>query len=82
MCGVDQRSSKFPLIDLLCNYGADPDGSLVSALGHGEFDAAAAIGRAEDVRRLLPAAGRDPRHRALARAAQYGHVEIADYSPP
>ena len=34
------------------------------------------VGRLEDARRLLPAAGADDRHRALALAAQLGHVEV------
>lgn len=86
-----EHGVQIPLIDLLCDYGADPDGALVPALGHGEFDAvdalirrganvdlpaAAATGRTEDARRLLPTAGPEQRHRALAWAAQYGHVEI------
>jgi ankyrin repeat protein len=61
------------------------------ALTHGEFQAAeaslrrgarldlpaaAALGRTEDARNLLATAGGDHRHRALAWAAQHGHVEI------
>jgi ankyrin repeat protein len=38
--------------------------------------AAAGLGRLDDARRLLPAATADDRHRALALAAQHGHVEI------
>jgi ankyrin repeat protein len=38
--------------------------------------AAAGLDRLDDVRRLLPAATNDDRHRALALAAQLGHVEI------
>jgi hypothetical protein len=34
-CGVQR-----PLIDLLCDHGADPTDAMKSALGHGEFDAA------------------------------------------
>jgi ankyrin repeat protein len=79
------------LIDLLCDYGADPDGALDAALGHGEFEAAhalirrgahdglaaaAATGRTEDVRRMLAAADAADRHRALAWAAQYGYVDV------
>lgn len=79
-----------PLIDLLCDYGADPNSAANAAL-HGEFEAvdalirrgarmdfpvAAALGRLEDARRLLPAAGGRDRHLALALAAQFGHVEI------
>lgn len=86
-----EHNVQIPLIDLLCDYGADPDGAMVSALGHGEFDAveslirrganvnlpaAAAMGRVEDARRALLSANTDQRHRALAWAAQYGHAEI------
>jgi ankyrin repeat protein len=88
-CGV-----QIPLIDLLCEYGADPNGAMGSALGHGEFEAvdalirrgasidlagAAATGRLEEVRRALPNAGTDLRHRALAWSAQYGHTDIVRY---
>jgi ankyrin repeat protein len=38
--------------------------------------AAAGLGRLDDARRLLPDASSDDRHRALALAAQLGHVEI------
>jgi hypothetical protein len=38
--------------------------------------AAAGLGRAEDVRRLLPRATAEDRHVAMALAAQHGHVEI------
>jgi hypothetical protein len=85
-CGVQAR-----LIDLLCDRGADPNIAMHAALGHGEFDAvktligcgarvdlpvAAGLGRTEDVVRLLAEAGAEDRHRALALAAQFGHVEI------
>jgi hypothetical protein len=83
-CGV-----QIPLIDLLCDYGADPDLGMPGA--HGEFEAArallrrgarvdlpvaAALGRVEDARRLLPTASPEDRHRALALSAQFGHTEI------
>ena len=32
-----------PLIDLLCDYGADPAGAMMSALVHGEFEAVDAL---------------------------------------
>jgi hypothetical protein len=85
-CGV-----QVALIDLLCDRGANPKGALEAAIGHGEFEAvnaligrgarislpvAAALGRVEEARRLLPAAGREDRHCALAAAAQFGHVEV------
>jgi ankyrin repeat protein len=83
-CGV-----QIPLIDLLCDYGADPNRGMPGA--HGEFEAAgallrrgarvdlpvaAALGRVEDARRLLPNASPEDRHRALALSAQFGRTEI------
>jgi hypothetical protein len=80
-----------PLIDLLCDYGADADSALQATAPHGEFEAmlaliargarvtlpiAAAFGNLEQARQLLPAASGHDRHLALAFAAQYGHVEI------
>jgi hypothetical protein len=85
-CGV-----QLPLIDLLCDHGADPDSAIAVAAVHGEFEAieallqrgaqmslpvAAAVGRLEDARRLLRGADSQSRHRALALASQFGHVEI------
>lgn len=85
-CGV-----QIPLIDLLCDYGADPNRGIPGA--HGEFEAAgallrrgahvdlpvtAALGRVEDARRLLPRASPEDRHRALALSAQFGHTEIVN----
>jgi len=79
-----------PLIDLLCDFGADPNSAIHAAV-QGEFEAvdalirrgarvdlpvAAALGRLEDARRLLPAAGTLDRHLALALGSQFGHVEI------
>jgi hypothetical protein len=83
-CGV-----QILLIDLLCDYGADPNRGMPGA--HGEFEAAgallrrgarvdlpvaAALGRVEDARRLLPNASPEDRHRALALSAQFGRTEI------
>jgi hypothetical protein len=85
-CGV-----QLPLIGLLCDSGADPDSAMPAALAHGEFDAvnelvrrgaridlpaAAATGRGEDARRSLAESSVEDRHRALALAAQFGHLEI------
>jgi hypothetical protein len=82
---------QLPLIDLLCDYGADLNSSAQAAALHGEFEAvkalialgaridlpvAAALGRFEDARRLLADAGCEDRHMALALAADFGHVEI------
>jgi len=83
-CGV-----QIPLIELLCDYGADPNRGMPGV--HGEFEAAhalirrgarvdlpvaAALGRVEVARRLLPSASAEDRHRALALSAQFGHTEI------
>ncbi|HWY56840.1 MAG TPA: ankyrin repeat domain-containing protein [Terriglobales bacterium] len=82
---------QLPLIDLLCERGADPNFAIVAAALHGELEAlnalirrgarinlpvAAALGRTESARQLLTEADSRDRHLALALAAQYGHVEI------
>ena len=82
---------QIPLIDLLCDYGADPNSAMQTALAHGEFEAvnalirrgaridlpaAAAMGRTAEACQLLAAANAEDRHRSLAWAAQFGHVEI------
>jgi ankyrin repeat protein len=79
-----------PLIDLLCDYGADPNSAMHAAL-HGGMEAvdglirrgarmdlpvAAALGRLEHARRLLPSAASRDRHLALALASQFGQLEI------
>jgi hypothetical protein len=84
-------SVQVPLIDLLCDYGADPNGAMPSAAAHGEWEAidalirrggridvdiAAAMGRIDEVRRMVGTVDAARRHRALAWASQYGHVEI------
>jgi hypothetical protein len=82
---------QLPLIDLLCDRGADPNSAAHAAALHGELDAlhaliarraridlpvATALGRTEDARRLLPVASSEDRHLALTLAADYGRVEI------
>jgi ankyrin repeat protein len=82
---------QLPLIDLLCDYGANPESALQAAVLHGEFEAAngligrgaridlpvaAALGRSEEARRLLAGAGAVDRHLAVSLAADFGHVEI------
>jgi len=82
---------QLPLIDLLCDHGADPNHAMAPALAHGEFEAvnalirrgglvnltvSAGLGRIEDARRLLDGAGAEDRHRALALASQFGHVDV------
>jgi hypothetical protein len=89
---VPQECGKqLPLIDLLCDHGADPDSAIHATAVHGELEAlhaligrgaridlpvAAALGRIEEARHLLPRADSADRHLALALAAQFGHVEI------
>jgi hypothetical protein len=78
------------LIDLLCDCGADPNSAIHPALVLGEMEAAkalisrgaridlpvaAALGRIDDVRRLLPASVSEARHLALALASQLNQVE-------
>jgi hypothetical protein len=82
---------QLPLIDLLCDYGADPNSAVQAAALHGEFEAvnaligrgaqidlpvAAALGRIADARRLLAGASGEDRHSALTLAADFGHAEI------
>lgn len=85
-CGL-----QIPLINLLCECGANANEAVLPALGHGEFQAvtallahgakldlavAAATGRVGEARRLLPPSSKEDRHRALALAAQFGHTDI------
>lgn len=85
-CGV-----QLALIDLLCDYGADPNCAIRTAAVYAEFEAvnalirrgaridlsiAAALGRIEEACRLLPNADAEDRHWALALASQFGHLEI------
>jgi hypothetical protein len=80
-----------PLIDLLCDYGADPNSAIHAAALHHELEAvhallargacmdlpvAAALGRTDDARQLLPSASPEHRHLALSLASDFGHVEI------
>jgi len=86
-----ERGVQLPLIDLLCDFAADPNYAMSAALAEGEFEAvnallrrgarmdlpvAAALGREEDTRRLFPTASSEDRHRALALASQFGHAAI------
>ncbi len=82
---------QIPLIDLLCERGADANAALVTATLHGEMDAvnalleggarlslpvAAALGRVEEFRSLLSHADRGDRHLAFALASQFDQLEI------
>jgi hypothetical protein len=77
------------LIDVLCEYGADPNAGVLPALLYAEFDAvqqllahgaattvvaAAALGLTDDARRLAPGATDEERRLALALAAQHGRT--------
>jgi hypothetical protein len=87
---VAECRAQLPLVDLLCDHGADPNSAMHAAL-HGEFQAvraligrggrvdlpvAAALGNIEDARALLTSAVSGDRRLALALASQFGHVEI------
>jgi hypothetical protein len=80
-----------PLIDLLCDRGADPNTSLQTAAAHGELEAlnalisrgarmdlpvAAALGQFERALELLPSSTPEDRHRAFALACQFGQIDI------
>lgn len=80
-----------PLINLLCEHGADPGGAIHAAALHGELESvkallergvpvdlpvAAVLGRTADARRLLPHASAEARHLALSLAADNGHIDI------
>lgn len=79
-----------PLIDLLCQYGADPDSAIHAAALHVSFPAVqallehdaqmdlpigAVLGQIDATRKLLPTASGEQRHLALAMAAQVGQIE-------
>jgi ankyrin repeat protein len=83
--------AQLSLIDLLCDRGADPNSAMEIAAVLGELEAveallergaslelpvAAALGRVEDARRLLPGATSADRHLALSVAADRGHPQI------
>ncbi len=80
---------QIPLLDLLCDYGADPNRGCPARTASSkqrtlcfrrgarlDLPVAAALGRVEDGRRLLLSANPEDRHRALALSAQFGHTEI------
>jgi ankyrin repeat protein len=84
---VREQGVQLELVDLLCQYGADPTGAMMPALSHGEFEAAkrlierganldivsaAAIGQHCIVESELASASADERHQALAMASQHG----------
>ena len=82
---------QIPLIDLLCEYGADPGTAIRAAAVLNEHDSvrallrdgakldlpiAAALGKETEFNHLLKTANPQDRHLALAVAAQFGHVNI------
>jgi hypothetical protein len=82
---------QIPLIDLLCEHGADPGTAIRAAAVLNEHDSvrallrhgakldppvAAALGRETEFEHLLKTAIPEDRHLALALAAQFGHVNI------
>jgi hypothetical protein len=85
-CGV-----QLALIELLCDHGANLQGAIRAAALHGEHQAllaliargarvdlpvAAALGRVDEFRQLLPSATPEDRHLSLALASQFGQIEI------
>jgi len=78
------------LIDLLCDWGADPSSAIEAAVLHSGAAAAntlirrgakvtlavAALGTVENFQRMLKTATAEERHLAMAVAAQYCRVEI------
>lgn len=86
-----QMGLTVPLIELLCEYGADPDEAINAAALHGSLLAvrallkrggrmtlpvAAALNRVEDVTRLLGSAPAPERHLALVIASQIGWTDV------
>ena len=82
---------QLPLIDLLCERGADPDSAIQAAAVLDEHDSVkalirhgakvnlpvvAALGRVTEFNRLLATSSPEERHLALSLAARFGHVEI------
>lgn len=83
---------KSALLDVLCDYGANPGNAHYVAALFGEFDAvrklvqrgtkidllvATELGLIDEAARQLPIADTETRHKALAMAAQHGYVDIA-----
>jgi hypothetical protein len=86
----DASGKQHALIDLLCDWGADPGSAIQAAVLHGGVRAVqilmqrgakvdlavAALGSVENFRHLLSVASPGERHLALAVASQYCRVEI------
>jgi len=86
-----EHKAQEPLLDLLCDYGADPNAGMHSALAHGEFDAArllvkrgaplnlstaAALNLKDQVLELIDGAGEDQIQLGLALSATHGWETI------
>lgn len=86
-----QSGAVVPLIELLCEYGADPNGAIEAAALHGSLLAvrtllqqgarmtlpiAAALNSLADVRGLLGTAASAERHLALVIASQIGWTDV------
>ena len=91
---VRECRQQVPLINVLCQYGADANSALKVSATLGEFEAAqaliacgarlnlptaAALGRTDDAHRLLPGANSEERHLALSSACNFGHFEIVRF---
>jgi hypothetical protein len=63
---------QLPLIDLLCDHGAEPDHAMPAALAHGEFEAVNALIRRGGLVNLTVAAGLG----RIEEARRFGHVEV------
>jgi hypothetical protein len=86
-----QTGTTVPLIELLCEYGANPEGAIDAAALHGSLLAvrsllehgarmtlpvAAALNSVDHLRRLLEGASKHERHVALSMASQIGWIEV------
>ena len=75
--GVGDTRWRSPLVTALV-FGYFDTAATLARRGAriGNIAAAAGLGRLDDVKRLLPAADPDSRHRALALSAQLGHADV------
>lgn len=86
-----ETGATVPLIELLCEYGADPNDAINAAALHGSLLAvralldhgarttlpvAAALNNVGEVRQLLVGANKHERHIALAMASQIGWIDV------
>ncbi len=86
-----EQGAQIPMLNLLCDYGADPNTGVGAALVHSELDAtrtllqrgatldlpaAAALGEMVAVHKMLKSADDEQRQTALAMAAQNNATEV------